>query len=208
MKSGEENSGGLERLSLLASALSGRALEVAAGEPGEPAWTDGRVLFVDPVASAHDQLETLSVQASLLAAGSLEPDVVRRLARHPALARRYLAVEGHRALAANEDLLPPPVHSLIDCNIAGRGDSPAASLAAALSREAIGDPPDNFGAIRARHLLALSNRADTPATMRAHVAHQQFNQVLVELEEDEKDDVGSTVDLFSSPVGGGGTLGR
>ena len=102
---------------------SGRALEVAAGEPGEPAWTDGRVVFVDPVASARDQVETLAVQASLLAAGSLDPDVVRRLTRRPALARRYLAVEGHRALAANEALLPRPVRSLIDCAIAARGDS-------------------------------------------------------------------------------------
>jgi len=208
LRNDEGNRARLGRLGLLASALSGRALEVAAGEPGEPAWTDGRVVFVDPVASTRDQLETLAVQASLLAAGSLEPDVVRRLTRRPALARRYLAVEGHRALAANEDLLPPPVRSLIDCSIAGRGDSPAASLAAALSREAIAHPPDNFGAIRARQLLALDNRANTPATMREHVAPQQFNQVLIELEEDEKDEVGGTLDLFSSPAAGGGALGR
>jgi hypothetical protein len=99
---------------LLASALSGRALRVAPGEPGEPAWTDGRSVFVDAGASARDRLEALAVQASLLAAGSLEPDVVRRLTRRPALARRYLAVEGHRALAASEDLLPPSLRSLID----------------------------------------------------------------------------------------------
>jgi nitric oxide reductase NorD protein len=183
-------------------------LAVAAGDPGEPAWTDGRVVFVDPVAGRSDQIETLAVQASLLAAGSLEPDVVRRLTRRPALARRYLAVEGHRALAANEDLLPPPVRSLIDGNIAARGDSPAASLAAALSREAIGEPPDSFGVIRARRLLALNGPADTPATTRGRVARQQLNRVLVELEEDENDDGGGTVDLFSSPVGGGGALGQ
>ena len=195
-------------LGFLASALAGRALEVTAGDPGEPAWTDGRVVFVDPVASRRDQIETLAVQASLLAAGSLEPDVVRRFARRPALARRYLALEGHRALAASEDLLPLPVRSLIDCNIAGRGDSPAASLAAALSREPIADPPGNFGAIRARRLLASNNRADTAATTRERVARQQAHRVLVELEEDENDDVSGTVDLFSSPVGGGGALGQ
>ena len=102
----------LERLGLLASAISGRALQVAPGEPGEPAWTDGRVVFVDADTSTREQLEAVAVQASLLAAGSLEPDVVRRLTRRPALARRYLAVEGHRALAAIEDLLPPSVRSL------------------------------------------------------------------------------------------------
>jgi hypothetical protein len=79
---------------------------VAPSEPGEPAWTDGRVIFVDADTRTRDQLEAIAVQSSLLAAGSLEPDVVRRLRRRPALARRYLTVEGQRALAANEPLLP------------------------------------------------------------------------------------------------------
>ena len=148
------NSDSPGRLSLLASAISNRALQVAPGEPGEPAWTDGRVVFVDASIGTREQVEAIAVQASLLAAGSLDTDVVRRLTRRPALARRYLAVEGHRALAAIENVLPPSVRSLIDSDVAARADSPAASLAAALSREAIADPPDTFGTIRARHLLA------------------------------------------------------
>jgi nitric oxide reductase NorD protein len=188
------------RLSLLASAISSRALEVASGEPGEPTWTDGRVVFVDAGISSREQVEAVAVQASLLAAGSLEPDVVRRLTRRPALARRYLAVEGHRALAAIEDLLPPSVWPLIDTDVAARADSPAASLAAALGRGAIADPPDSFGAIRARHLLAS-------ATTRRHVPREQRSRVLAELAKDEDDD-GTVAELFSSPVGGGGALGR
>ena len=201
----EGDSDSLGRLSLLASAISSRALRVAAGEPGEPAWTDGKVVFVDANISTREQVEALAVQSSLLAAGSLDPDVVRRLKRRPALARRYLAVEGHRALAAIEDLLPPPVQSLIDSDVAARADSPAASLAAALSREAIADPPDSFGTIRARHLLASINRADSSVTTRRHFPREQRNQVLAELAED---DDGTAADLFSSPVGGGGALGR
>jgi len=187
---------GVERLGLLASALSGRAVQVAPGEPGEPAWTDGRRIFVAADGSAREQLEALAVQTSLLASGSLEPDVVRKLTRRRAAARRYLAVEGHRALAANEHLLPPSLRSLIDCDVAAHSDSPAASLAAALSREAIADPPDHFGAIRARHLLASSE----------HALRRQRDPVLVELEEDEND-AGTTADFFSSP-GGGGAFGR
>ena len=145
-----------ERLSLLASAISSRALQVAPGEPGEPAWTDGSVVFVDAGVSRREQVEAVAVQASLLAAGSLDTDVVRRLTRRPALARRYLAVEGHRALAAIEDLLPPSVRSLIDSDVAARADSPAASLAAALGREAIADPPDSFGTIRARASVGVN----------------------------------------------------
>ena len=70
----------LGRLSLLGSALSGRAVQVAPGGPGEPAWTDGTVIFVPPDASRRDQLEALAVQASLIAAGSLDPGIVRRRA--------------------------------------------------------------------------------------------------------------------------------
>jgi nitric oxide reductase NorD protein len=189
------------RLSLLASAIASRALQVTPGEPGEPAWTDGRVVFVDASISTRAQVEAVAVQASLLAAGSLETDVVRRLTWRPALARRYLAVEGHRALAAIEDLLPPSVRALIDAAVAARADSPAASLAAALGGEAIADPPDSFGIIRARLLLASINGADSPAATR-----EQRNRVLAELA--ENDDDGTAADLFSSPVGGGGTLGR
>ena len=206
MRSDEVDSGRLGRLGLLASALAGRALQVAPSEPGEPAWTDGRMVFVDADRSARDQLQALAVQASLLAAGSLDPDVVRRLTRRPALARRYLAVEGHRALAVNEPLLPMPVRSLIDCEIAARGDSPAASLTAALSREAIADPPENFGAIRARRLLAPNDRADASSRTHEQVPSRQGNQMLVELEEDEDDD--TAAESISSPVGGGGALGR
>jgi nitric oxide reductase NorD protein len=197
----------LGRFDLLASAWSGRSLKVAPAEPGDLAWTDGATVFVDADTSTRDQLEALAVQGSLLAAGSLERDVVRRLDWRPALARRYLAVEGHRALAANEHLLPLRVRSLIDRTVAVRGDSPAASIAVGLSRETIADPPKSFGAIRARHLLASDPRGDASATTRQHVGRQQ-DQVLVELEEDERDDVPTAVDPFSSPVVGGGALGR
>jgi nitric oxide reductase NorD protein len=205
--SGAGDSDDLGRFSLLASALAGRVLQVAPGEPGERAWTDGRMVFVDPDTGARDQLEALAVQASLLAAGSLEPDVVRRLARRPAVGRRYLAVEGHRALAANQHLLPRPVHSLIDRNVAARGDSPAASLAAALSREAIADPPHSFGAIRARRLLASIHRADSrvPTGRRSP---EPRDRILAGLGEHGDDEKGAAEDLLWSAGGGGAALGR
>src|SRR5262245_1596792 len=193
-----------ERLSLLASAISSRALQVAPGGPGEPAWTDGRVVFVDAGISRREQVEAVAVQASLLAAGSLDTDIVRRLTRRAAVARRYLAVEGHRSLTAIEDLLPPSVRSLIDADVAALAATPAASLAAALGREPIADPPDSFGTIRGRRLLASIARAEK-ATTRQPVPREQHNRVLAELAEDEDD---GTADLVSSPVGGRRALGR
>jgi nitric oxide reductase NorD protein len=204
----EASAAGLERLSLLASALSARTLQVAPTELGEPAWTDGRTIFVDAGTSLRNQLEALAVQASLLAAGSLEPDVVRKLLRHRELGRRYLTVEGHRALAANEDLLPPSVRPLIDRSVAVRTDSPAASLALAQRHDPVADPPAIFGAIRARNLLMLRSHADDSAARGESVQRRQRNGALADLDEDGDDNAGRAVDFFSSPVGGGGALGR
>ena len=64
-------------------------------------------------------LESIAVQASLIAAGSLDADVVR--AAVPSTRgwrQRYLAVEGHRALVANDDLLPGVLRALADPAIA------------------------------------------------------------------------------------------
>jgi hypothetical protein len=198
----------LGRLSLLASAISHRALRVAAGPPGERAWTDGRVVFVAPDWDPRAQLEALGVQAALLAAGSLAPDVVRKLTRRRALARRYLAVEGHRALASVAHLLPPPVRSLIDPEVAARADSPSASLAAALRRRASAEPPESFGTIRPRRLLESIARPATPPPAGEHAPRSQTDPAPGELGEDRDDDGGADSDLFSSPTGAGGALGR
>lgn len=196
----------LERLGLLASALSGSPLQVAALEAGGPAWTDGKTVFIDPGSDVRDRLQALTVQASLLAAGSLAPEVIGKLTRRPALARRYLAIEGHRALVANDQLLPPVVRSLVDCDIAARTDSPAASLAAAHSGQQTGDPPANFGAIRARNLLASRRHGDR-SVAGEHIPGRRSGKKSIELDEDENGDGGDVVDTFSSPVGGGGAIG-
>src|SRR5437660_662250 len=145
---------GLGRFALLASAIAGRLVDVAAADLGQPAWTDGATVFVDGEASRVDQLRRVAVQAALLSAGSLDADVVDRL-RRPAVARRYLAVEGHRALAAQEALLPQAARRLIDHSTAARSGSPAASVALATSREDIAEPPSAFGAIRPKPMLTV-----------------------------------------------------
>ncbi len=179
---------GPQRMGLLASALAGRTVAVAPGEPGEPAWTDGITVFVDAGASPGRQLESVTVQASLLAGGGLEPDVVRKLLRRPALAKRYLAVEGQRALAANDDLLPFPVRSMIDLDLAIRADTPAESLMVASGRAPIADPPASFGVIRPRRLL--SARADTQRSEApgVHAPRRETAKTLAEMDDDGVDD--------------------
>ncbi len=143
----------------------------------------------------------------MLAAGSLEPDVVRPLVRHPRLARRYLAIEGHRALVSNADLLPGVLASLGDRDIASRSQSPADSLSIAAGRAPTGDPPPGFGVIRAGKVLAASSRAVEQQDQAQHVPRGRGAQELEELDEAQVDD-SDDPDLFTSPVGGGGFIGK
>ncbi|OBH61332.1 nitric oxide reductase activation protein [Mycobacterium mantenii] len=203
----------LQALGMLASALAGRAVAVAGLPPGEPAWTDGQTIHVDAAAASRLEalkaLKALAVQASMIAAGSLEPDVVGPLVRHRRLARRYLTVEGHRALVANAPLLPSILASMGDRDIAGRSDSPQASLEIAASGAALDDPAPEFGVIRAAKVIAACARTvkqDEEATA-AHVPRREGARELEELDDGEVDD-SDDPDVFTSPVGGGGFIGK
>lgn len=204
----EDRADRVQALGMLASVLAGRVVAVAESKPGEPPWTDGRTLFLDPRAGARANLETVAAQASMIAAGSLEPGVLRRLRRRPRLARRYLAIEAHRALADNSGLLPGILASLADRDIAGRSDSPAQSLRIAEGRSAIADPAPEFGEIRAARVLAGRARAarrDDPAP--GHVPRRGAGGEPEELDDGNVDD-SDDADMFTSPVGGGGLLGK
>jgi hypothetical protein len=199
-------SSNLTRFKLVVSAIAGRTVEVAPVKPGERPWTDGVTVFADPNASSRDQLRSVAIQAALLAAGSLDPEIMRGLVRRPALARRYLALEGHRALAAQEPLLPTVVSSLIDRAAAARSQSPAASLAIATGREAVDDPPQVFGMIRPRHVQARFEPPPEERAAQQRAPRRQGEGVLRELDDDE-DSESVGLDLFSSPTGGGGPIG-
>jgi nitric oxide reductase NorD protein len=204
----------MHALGMFASALAGRPVAVAELAPGEPSWTDGQTIYVDVPARPGAKLKALegiAVQASMIAAGSLEPDVVRSLIRHPRLAKRYLAVEGHRALVANAGVLPGFLVATGDREIAGRSDSAAASLNIAAGRSDLDDPAPGFGVIRAAKVVAACSRA-TEQQDQANPQHvprggggqQEELQELDDREIDDSDDP----DLFTSPVGGGGFIGK
>jgi nitric oxide reductase NorD protein len=188
-------------------------MAVAEQQPGEPPWTDGQTVYLDGAASSRAKLEAVAVQASMIAAGSLDPDVVRPLVRHPRLARRYLAIEAHRALVSNADLLPRVLASLGDRDVASRSDSPATSLSLARGHAALEDPAPGFGVIRAAKVLAASSRSAELQDQESpqHVPRGRRNQTsaheLEELDDGETDD-SDDPDLFTSPVGGGGFIGK
>jgi nitric oxide reductase NorD protein len=199
----------LQALGMLASALAGRPVAVAPLDSGEPSWTDGQTVFVDPSARSRENLESVAVHASLIAAGSLVPEIVGAMVRHPRTAKRYLAIEGHRALAANGDVLPGVLNAMADLETACRSDSPESSLSMASGKGALDDPPPAFGVIRARKVMAAVSRAaeQVDHETAAHVPRRESKEALEELDDGEVDDTDDP-DLFSSPVGGGGFIGK
>jgi nitric oxide reductase NorD protein len=199
----------LQALGMLASALAGRAVAVAPLAPGEPSWTDGQTVYVDPEAGPQANLESAAVHASLIAAGSLDSEVMGSLVRHPRIAHRYLAIEGHRALAVNSQLLPGVLAHLVDPQSAARSDAPKASLAVASGKVAIDKPPRVFGVIRAKKVIGTNARA-TPQVdgeSAGHIPRRDTAEPLEDLDDDNVDDTDDP-DLFSSPVGGGGPIGK
>lgn len=64
---------------LLATHVAGRAVEIAVASVGEPAFTDGRAVFVSAERPFEEQRREILVQSALLGAGSLDRRLVRPL---------------------------------------------------------------------------------------------------------------------------------
>ena len=171
----------LHDLGMFATAFAGRPVAVDEQLPGDPPWTDGQTVFIDPSAPFRTNLEAVAVQASMIAAGSLDPDVVRPLARHSRLAKTLFGDRGssctgrqRRRVAARVGL------AWRTADIAARSDSPAESLSLASGKEQIDDPPPEFGVIRATKVLAVAARAAKQAEQEtpAHVPRREQRQQL------------------------------
>ncbi|AKK27700.1 von Willebrand factor A [Mycobacterium sp. EPa45] len=175
-----------QRFRLLATHLARRSLEIAEAAPGEAAHTDGRVIFVTAGGSVDDQRREVRLQAALLGAGSLDPQLVKALRGRRALARRYLALEGRRVLGHGDALT----------------GSAEDSLAVASGRTTVAAPPPWFGIIRPSRLLR------TPEGPGAAVTDEEmrleFN--LVDLPDEDNDENDETFEesrilkLFHNPV--------
>lgn len=134
------------RFELLAGFIAGCSVEVAYAPAGQLAHTDGNVIFIRATASTEQQRKEVVLQGALLAAGSLQPQLTRALLVRPRLTRRYLALEGHRALHVLAARLPLAATLCPDHPPASSGADQ--SLAIAKSRRMIPDPPEWFGVIK------------------------------------------------------------
>lgn len=203
----DDSGDGSHGLITLASAIAGRAIQIAYLTAGEPSWTDGRRVHIDPTRPRPEQRRTVALHASLIATGGLDPAILRRLGRNPGRAARYLAVEGHRALLTNAPVLPRDVLLLLDRDTAALTESAGASLALARGHRPLPPIPDCFGIVRPHAVLATATAdRQPPIAAGTHHPRSRTRRDLEPLADDAAADDGC--EIPTSPVGGGGPLGR
>jgi nitric oxide reductase NorD protein len=151
-----------DRFRLLATHLSGRAVDISEATAGQAAHTNGEVIFVSAGVSVAQQRREVLLQSALLGAGSLDPHLVKSLRGRPSLARRYLALEGRRVLSEVAQRLPLAAAVRLDAEPSTA--TAAASLELARSRVDVADPPDWFGVIKPSQLLKPSAGPGAKAT--------------------------------------------
>lgn len=191
-----------DRFRFVASYIAGRSVEITEAPPGRPAHTDGRFIFVSTDGSVDEQRREMLVQAALLGAGSLEPRVVKGLRARATLARRYLSLEGRRALTELAQRIPLEAALLPDGQpITSTADE---SLEVARSRADVADPPQWFGAIKPSRLMSAPAGPGGQATNED--LRLRFDPLdMPDSEEDDEDGGGTSgeskiLKLFESPL--------
>jgi len=180
--------------------MVGRAIRVEPAPPEEDSYTDGHAIYVAVGREPQAELAALVVQSALLAAGSLDVTVMQQLIGRRSVARRYLAVEGWRALATVGDCLPGVPVVTKSRQIELMSSSPEESLTVARGRATVPELPETFGMIRPRRVLAAGPVKEGGETTRQDLARQKPPEnELREFDEDEEtESIGKILKLFSS----------
>jgi len=202
------DSAGPEQFRLLATHVAGRPVDIAAAREGDAAYTDGQVVYVSAAPPAYQRSEVL-VQSALLGAGSLDAHLLKAVRGRPAIARRYLALEGRRVLAELARELP--LAAELDVGEPSTADADE-SLRIAKGRKAVDEAPDWFGVIKPSRLLASPAGPGARPTDKDLQLKFEIPDLQGELDEDQSDeDAADSADskilkLFEAPVVGSRTI--
>jgi nitric oxide reductase NorD protein len=192
------NSTGPERFRLLATHIAGRSVDIAEAPSGDAAHTNGQVIFVSAAGCLAEQRRETLLQSALLGAGSLDQHLVKALRARPSVARRYLALEGHRVLAELAGQMPLAAALHPD----GQPSTASAeeSLEVARGRARIAEPPEWFGVIRPSRLLGAAAGPGAPPT--AQELRLEFEPIDLPAPDDDQDrSRGSKIiKLFENPL--------
>jgi Mg-chelatase subunit ChlD len=194
------------RFRFLATCLAGRSLGVTPGLPGEAAHTDGRFVFVSDGLPPDEQRREVVVQAALLGAGSLDPEMVKVLRGRPKVARRYLALEGRRVLSDLAGWVP--LAAALGPAGASTTASAAESLTVAAGRKAVADPPEWFGLIRPSRLLGAApvGAGASPTDKDLRLQFKQTEVPEADDDDGEEGEESKILKLFQNPLSNSNAL--
>jgi nitric oxide reductase NorD protein len=145
---------GPERFRLLANYIAGMAIDVAVAPAGQLAHTNKDAILVSEGGTVEEQRREVLVQSALLGAGSFDPRLMKGLRARPAIARRYLSLEGRRVLAELAEGMPIAAAAL-PVDGTRRTASADESLEIAKGDTEVADPPAWFGILKPSQLVAL-----------------------------------------------------
>lgn len=202
---------GVDRHAFLASAIAGRKVSVhLSATDEERAFSDGQAIFLPrhgPIPNDGGEWHVIAAQALLLAAGSLDASMLRRLVGRRQAAKRYVYLEVLRASRLYQGRLPLSFSQLPELRDAmPLTDSRAASLALAASAQALPEPPLYFGTIRP--LIALRRVASQEKLAALGLTQHGDLKNAVEKRCDENDESESStfLKMFQNPFFGKNSL--
>ncbi|WP_068270208.1 nitric oxide reductase activation protein NorD [Aldersonia kunmingensis] len=198
----ETESAGPERFRLLANYIAGRSINIAEAPAGSLAYINTDAILVSRGSSVDEQRREVLVQSALLGAGSLDARLMKVLRARPAVARRYLSLEGRRVLSDLAERMPIAATALPED---GKSSTATAdeSLEIAKGNAEVAEPPAWFGILKPSQLVSLSGPG-TKATDKDMRLEFDLSD-LPETEDEDEDDQSKfseskILKLFDNPL--------
>ena len=196
----------IARYSVLASAIAGCRLTVSMAAAGTLAYTDAQSIFIPADCPLFEVINVVVLHASILGAGTCDPDMVHRLKGKPRPTRRYFALEARRATTELAWLIPPMSNPVVG-NTQALPCSADESLAVALSSQAVRELPSSLGELRPKALLhRLENPTASAAPNTLKSGAPKFEES--DADDDEDAERSRFLELMSSLLGGNGRLAK
>ncbi|MCX5044723.1 VWA domain-containing protein [Aldersonia sp. NBC_00410] len=193
---------GPERFRLLANYIAGMAIDVAVAPAGQPAHINKDAILVSAGGTVEEQRREVLVQSALLGAGSFDPRLMKGLRARPAIARRYLSLEGRRVLAELAERMPI-ASAALPVDGTRRTASSDESLEIAKGDAEVADPPAWFGVLKPAQLVTVSGPG-TKATDKDLRLEFDLADIPETEDEDEEDTAKSgeskILKLFDNPL--------
>jgi Mg-chelatase subunit ChlD len=191
----------LAHFALLARSVAGRPVAVLGGV-ADRSFTDGESIFLADELPERELVAALVVQASLLAAGSLDPRIMARITGRRSLRLKYLTLEAARAAAQLGYLLPARTVAMIGEVWDGPvPESAQESLAwAGQPRRKVPEAPEWLGTIKPIRLLRSNPAGAGGAPTDKDREGTSWEEELRELDDEEESERSRILELFSAPI--------